>query len=114
MIKHVDRRLKRNLIIYYTIIIVVLLVNIHEVLIGSIHVVVSVLSLISGFFLGIISHRVVNISRNADERKVVGRMDRIGITIIVAYTIFAICRYLLLDYYFRSSIVVAVTLAVYC
>ena len=40
-------------------------------------------------------------------------MDRLGLTILIAYTVFALCRYSIIEYYFRGELVVAITLAVY-
>lgn len=114
MSSHLDRRLKWSLITYYAIITIIVSAVVYELVVGSIGIFLAIICLASGFLIGVMSYRIFNFKRNSDERKVVGNMDRIGIIILISYTLFALVRYELIDYYFRGSVVIAITLSVYC
>ncbi len=71
----------------------------------------------AGFILGavigvLVSRRMHTISWNAETSKAVTKMDRLGIVILIAYILFAICRKWIFGYWLQGYALSAFTLSV--
>jgi hypothetical protein len=65
-----------------------------------------------GLFLGIISARMYHLSWSKDAKKIVSRLDVVGIIILVLYMAFVIVRSKLIGYFVAAPMVGAVGFAI--
>ncbi len=65
-----------------------------------------------GIVVGMVASRMYHLSWDRDGKKVVGRLDKIGITVLVFYIIFAIFRQKLVGIFIHGPMLGTVTIAV--
>src|SRR5476651_289120 len=89
-VHHIDKKLKFRVRLYSLISLVMLGIVLYEIFIKIIPLPFAVVGIFVGLFLGIISARMYHLSWNHDAKKIVSRLDIIGIIILVCYMAFVI------------------------
>jgi hypothetical protein len=72
----------------------------------------AVVGIFIGLFVGIISARMYNLSWNHDAKKIVSRLDMLGIIILTVYIVFAIFRTKLISYFVQGPVVGAISFSI--
>ena len=109
---HIDKKLKFRLRLYSIISLVMLGIVLYEIFIKILPLPFAVAGICIGLFLGIISARMYNLSWNHDAKKIVSRLDIVGIIILVCYITFVIIRSRLIGYFVAAPMVGAVSFSI--
>jgi hypothetical protein len=80
----------------------------YEILIKILPLEFAVVGIFIGLFGGIISARMYHLSWSHDAKKIVSRLDVVGIIILVVYMAFVIVRSKLIGYFVAAPMVGAV------
>lgn len=107
-VHHIDKKLKFRLRLYSIISLVMLGVVLYEIFIKTLPLEFAVVGIFIGLFGGIISARMYHLSWNHDAKKIVSRLDVVGIIILVFYIAFVIARSKLIGYFVVAPMVGAV------
>jgi hypothetical protein len=105
---HLDKRMRFRLHLYFLISLILIGVLMFNVLRGTLRVDFGLLGLVAGIGIGIISSRMFHISWSKDAKKVVSRLDTLGIGILILYFLFEILRGTIVGF-FTHDIQVATT-----
>ena len=84
----------------------------YEILIKILPLEFAVVGIFIGLFGGIISARMYHLSWSHDAKKIVSRLDVVGIIILVVYMAFVIVRSKLIGYFVAAPMVGAVGFAI--
>lgn len=79
---------------------------------GSITLPLLLIAVASGIGIGMVASRTNHLSWDQDGKKVVGRMDKIGIAVLVLYIIFAFFRKAIVGFFVHGPMLGTVTVAV--
>ena len=109
---HIDKKLKFRLRLYSIISLVMLGIVLYEIFIKIIPLPFAVVGIFIGLFLGIISARMYHLAWSKDAKKIVSRLDTVGIIILVCYIAFVIVRSKLIGYFVAAPIVGAVSFSI--
>ena len=109
---HIDKKLKFRLRLYSLISLVMLGIVLYEIFIKIIPLPFALVGIFIGLFLGIISARMYHLSWNHDAKKIVSRLDVVGVIILVIYIAFVILRSKLIGYFVAAPMVGAVGFAI--
>lgn len=102
----------RRLAVFF---IVVTAILIYEISMNYIAGYLAIGGFIIGFIIGyIVAKRMHKISWNEEAAKVVGKMDRIGITILVIYILFSISRRWIFSHWMGGHALSAFLLSISC
>jgi uncharacterized protein (DUF697 family) len=107
-VHHIDKKLKFRVRLYSLISLVMLGIVLYEIFIKIIPLPFAAIGIFIGLFLGIISARMYHLSWDKDAKKIVSRLDVIGIIILVFYMAFVIVRSKLIGYFVAAPMVGAV------
>lgn len=88
----VDKKLLLRLRMFAVIFLVVLAIGIYDVVVGNLHILLALAACTGGLLIGLVVGRVYNVSWNEDAGKVMGKMDALGVAILIAYVAFAFFR----------------------
>jgi hypothetical protein len=80
----------------------------YEIFINILPLEFAVVGIFIGLFVGIISARMYHLSWSKDAKKIVSRLDTVGIIILVCYMAFVIVRSKLIGYFVAAPMVGAV------
>ena len=105
---HIDKKLKFRLRLYVIISLVMLGIVLYEIFIKILPLVFATLGIFIGLFMGIISARMYHLSCDKDAKKIVSRLDVIGIIILISYITFVIVRSRLIEFFVAAPMVGAV------
>ena len=105
---HIDKKLKFRLRLYVIISLVMLGIVLYEIFIKILPLVFATLGIFIGLFMGIISARMYHLSWDKDAKKIVSRLDVIGIIILISYITFVIVRSRLIEFFVAAPMVGAV------
>ncbi len=106
---HVDKKLIRRLRIFVVILAIMSGVLVYEVYISHIKILLLILGIFLGVGIGFIAGRMFSIEWHAEEEKVIGRLDRIGIVVLVLYIIFSFSRHFIFEHWLTGAILSAFT-----
>jgi hypothetical protein len=109
--KHVDSKLIRRVRILVAILIVMTGILIYEVYISRIPAMLLILGIVSGVAIGFIAGRMFSIEWHVEKRKVIGRLDRLGIVVLVLYIAFSIARHFIFEYWLKGAVLSAFTIS---
>lgn len=102
----------RRLAVFFIVITAIL---IYEISVNYIAGYLAMGGLIIGFIIGyIVAKRMHKISWNEEAAKVVGKMDRIGVTILVIYILFSISRRWIFSHWIGGHALSAFLLSISC
>src|SRR6478735_1895275 len=90
--KHIDKRLRFRLRLYFFISLVLIAVLVFNIGRGTLRIESGITALLIGIGLGIMTSRMFRISWDKDAQKVVSRLDMYGIIILIGYVLFEIFR----------------------
>jgi hypothetical protein len=107
-VRHIDKKLRFKVRLYSLISLVMLGIVLYEIFIKILPLYFAAFGIFIGLFLGIISARMYHLSWNHDAKKIVSRLDVIGIIILVFYMGFVIIRSRLIGYFVAAPMVGAV------
>jgi uncharacterized protein (DUF697 family) len=112
-IRHIDKKLRFRVRLYSLISLVMLGIVLYEILfIKILPLPFAILGIFIGLFLGIISARMFHLSWDKDAKKIVSRLDIVGILILVLYMAFVFVRGRLIGYFVAAPMVGAVGFAI--
>lgn len=111
-LRHLDKRLKFRLRIYFIISIVMIGVVAFEVLTGKVNPSFALVGILLGVVIGVVAARIFLISWHKDAKKVISRLDVIGGAILVLYIVFAVFRGKIIGNFVQGNQVTGVSLAV--
>ena len=107
-VHHVDKKLRFRLRLYSIISLAMLGIVLYEIFINILPLEFAVVGIFIGLFVGIISARMYHLSWSKDAKKIVSRLDTVGIIILVCYMAFVIVRSKLIGYFVAAPMVGAV------
>jgi hypothetical protein len=84
----------------------------YEIFIKILPLEFAVVGIFIGLCIGVISARMYHLSWNHDAKKIVSRLDVVGIIILVLYMAFVIVRSKLIGYFVAAPMVGAVGFAI--
>jgi hypothetical protein len=88
---------------------------VYEISLNYIAAYLAIGGFILGFLIGfIVAERMHKITWDAEADKVIGKMDRVGIMILVAYILFAITRRWIFSHWFGGHALTALVLSISC
>jgi hypothetical protein len=91
-VKHIDKKLRRRLRIYFLISAILLLILLYNVIRGALRWDLGIAALLVGIIVGIVASRMYHISWDKNAKKVISRLDIYGIIILVLYVLLEIFR----------------------
>lgn len=109
--KHIDKRLRIRLRLYFLIAAIMVGIVIFNWAIGKLSLIFSLLGIGGGLIIGIVSSRMFHISWDHDAQKVVSQFDLFGGIILAGYIVFEISREWLFSQYIHGAIAGAITFA---
>src|ERR1035437_10144478 len=107
-VHHIDKKLKFRVRLYSLISLVMLGIVLYEIFIKILPLSFAMFGIFIGLFLGIISARMYHLSWSKDAKKIVSRLDTVGIIILVCYMAFVLVRSRLIGYFVAAPMVGAV------
>jgi hypothetical protein len=111
-IEKIDRKLVMRLRIYLIVMITIFAVIVIEVVQGRIIIQWALVGILIGLLVGTIVTRMYNLSWDEESNTVVGKMDGIGIVILVGYLIWEFTKSYFLGYWVQGSILSAILLGI--
>lgn len=109
---HVDKKLRFRLRLYSIISLVMLGVVLYDIFQKTLPLEFATFGILIGLVLGIISARRYHLSWDKDAKKIVSRLDLIGIIILVLYIGFVIVRSKLIGIFVQGPVVGAVSFSI--
>ncbi len=91
-VKHIDKRLRLMIRIYFLISGILLLLLIYNVFRGALRLDLGIIALLVGVIIGIVASRMYHISWDKNAKKVISRLDIYGIIILALYILLEIFR----------------------
>lgn len=91
-LKHMDTKLRRRIRMFFVIIFVILCVLGYELFTGEVTLVNIVAGILIGAAVGLVLGRMFKIYWHPEAKKVMGRLDIVGIGALFFYILFAIYR----------------------
>ena len=91
-VKHIDKKLRLRLRIYFFISAVLLIILIYNVIRGELRLDLGIIALLTGIILGILTSRMYHISWDKNAKKVISRLDIYGVIILILYIVLEIFR----------------------
>lgn len=111
--RRVDRPIRIRVTLYAVIFLVLaVIVVVDAVRIGGRSALPVVIFLVVGLVVGAIASRMFRLSWDADSGRVVGRIDTVGVVVLVLYLAFSIFRGRLVGLWFEAPVVGVASLAV--
>ena len=107
-IHHLDKKLVFRLRLFVIISILMLGIVGYDIFVNVLSVEFAVLGVVVGVIGGILSARMYHLSWDHDAKKIVSRLDVIGVIILVLYIVFVIFRSKLIGFFIQGSQVGAV------
>ncbi len=91
-VKHIDKKLRLRLRIYFFISAVLLIILISNVIRGELRLDLGIIALLIGILIGMVTSRMYHISWDKNAKKVISRLDIYGIIILILYVFLEIFR----------------------
>jgi len=110
--KHIDKKLKFRLRIYLAISLVLLGIVLFDIFTNRVTPFLAAIGLSIGLIVGVLTARMFILSWDKDAKKVISRLDIIGILIIVVYIGISIFRGRVIGYFVQGSYVTGTSFAV--
>lgn len=108
-IQHIDKKLVKRLRIFVVILVIMSAALVYEVFVSGIHFLWVVLGLLLGAAVGFLAGRMFSIEWHTEESKVIGRLDRIGVAVLICYVGFSLARGWIFAHWFTGTILSAFT-----
>jgi hypothetical protein len=110
--KHLDKKLRFRLRIYFAISIILLGVVSFEIFTNRVSPLLALVGLGIGLLIGVIAARMFLLSWDKDAKKVISRLDVVGGIILAIYIVIAIFRGKIIGHYVQGSYVTGTSLSV--
>lgn len=110
--KHVDKRLRFRVTLYYVIALVMIAVVLFDVAKGEVVFWLAGVGVIVGCVIGLFASRMFHISWNMQDSKIVSRFDKFGIIILILYGLFSFERRAVLGLFVHGQGLAAFSLSV--
>lgn len=108
---HLDKKLLFRLRIYFIISLILVGVVIYEILSNNVSISLAFIGLILGTLIGVVVARMFLISWDKDAKKVISRLDILGIFILIIYIIFAVFRSKIIGIFIQGNYVTGMSLS---
>ena len=105
---HLDKKLVFRLRLFVTISIVMIGIVGYDTFVNVLSIEFAILGVLAGVFGGILSARMYHLSWDHDAKKIVSRLDVIGIIILAFYIVFVIFRSNLIGFFVQGPQVGAI------
>lgn len=110
--KHLDKKLRFRLRIYFVISISLIGVVLFEILTKRVSIMLASGGLVIGLIAGVVAARMFLLSWDKDAKRVISKLDIVGGVILALYIIFAIYRGRIIGHYVQRSFVTGTSLSV--
>ncbi len=110
--KHLDKKLRFRLRIYFVISIILIGVVLFEILTERVSIMLASAGLVIGLIAGVVAARMFLLSWDKDAKRVISKLDIVGGVILALYIIFAIYRGRIIGHYVQRSFVTGTSLSV--
>ncbi len=110
--KHLHNKVILNLRIFMVISVVLSAIVCYEILTGRVSLLLAVFGLLFGTIIGVYTARMYLFSWDKDARKVISRLDLLGIGILILYILASIFRSRIIGYFVQPSYVTGMSIAV--
>ncbi len=87
-------------------------VVLYEIFQNTLPLEFAAVGILVGIVVGIITARMYHLLWNHDAKKIVSRLDMLGIMILVTYIVFAIFRTKLISYFVQGPVVGAISFSI--
>ena len=101
-VKHMDKKLRRRIRMFFAIIFIILCVLGYELFMGEVTLINIVAGILVGMVVGLVLGRMFKIYWHPTDKKVMGRLDVIGIGALLFYILFAIYREQIFSHYVEA------------
>ena len=101
--KHIDRKLVRRIRILVLIMVVMSGAMFYEVYLSDIDMEWVILAVILGLAMGFVAGRIFSIEWHREKSQVIGRLDVIGVVVLVSYITFSIARSWIFSHWFKGA-----------
>ena len=105
---HLDKKLKFRLRLYVIMLLVMLGIVFYDTFTKTLPLVFAAFGILVGLFVGIFSSRMQHLSWDYDAKKIVSRLDIVGIIILICYMAFTIVKSKLIGIFVQGPVVGAV------
>lgn len=109
--KHVDKKILVRARIYLLIFLIMIVLLVRDVLLETIGIPSVLLALGFGLVVGVVASRMFHLSWSRDGKKVIARLDTLGIVILVCYILFSFFRNDFLMNFVHGPVVGAMSMA---
>ena len=109
--KHIDKKLRNRLKIYFFISLVLIGIIIRDLIFGIVSFPFMLIGLIFGLVIGVISARMFHISWSHDAKKIVSQLDVFGSLILILYILFEFFRDKIISYFIYGPAVGGVSIS---
>src|SRR4051812_15536827 len=110
--KHLDKKLRFRLRIYFAISIILLAAVLFEIFTNRVSILLALFGLIIGTGIGTFVARMFLLSWDRDAKKVISRLDLVGGIILAIYILIAIFRSKIIGHYIQANYVTGTSLSV--
>lgn len=110
--KHLDKKLRFRLRIYFLVSIILLVAVLFEILTSRVNLQLALIGLLVGSLIGVIAARRFLLSWDKNAKKVIAQLDFIGGVILVLYIASAIFRSRIIGHFVQGSYVTGTSLSV--
>lgn len=109
---HIDKRIVMRFRIFALLTVIFAGILAWDLMIGTISLPFLLVGVLAGTGIGIVVSRMYHLSWDHDGKKVVGRLDKIGIAVLILYILFAFFRKAIVGVFVHGPMLGTVTIAV--
>jgi hypothetical protein len=110
--KHLDKKLRFRLRLYFLISIILIGVVFFEVLTNRVSLILASSALVIGVVIGVFVARMFLLSLDKDAKKVISRLDIVGGVILAIYIVIAIFRGRIIGHFVQTNYVTGTSLSI--
>lgn len=110
--QHIDRKILMRARIFAVVSLVFAVILLWDLYKGSISFLFLVIAVAVGIGIGMIASRINHLSWDHDGKKVISRLDSVGIVVLVLYISFAVFRQKIVGIFVHGPMIGTVTIAV--
>ena len=107
--EHIDKKLLRRIRFFVFLLFVMTGVLVYEIFVSHINFLYIIFGVVIGLAVGFIIGRIFYIEWHTASRKVISRLDVVGIIVLVIYLVLSIFKHWIFAHWFRGAILSAFT-----
>jgi hypothetical protein len=109
--ENIDKKLLRRIRLFVVILVVMTGVLVYEIFVSDINVLFILLGIIIGIAVGFVIGRILSIEWHTESRKVIARLDFVGIIVLVVYITLSLLRHWIFAHWFACPALTAITVS---